>query len=162
MPTELSSDEIEDLLDEQIVGRLGVIDGAAPYVVPISYAYREGDVYAHTAQGRKLEALRAHPEVCFEVDDVSSVDEWRSVIAWGTFEQLLGSDAREGMDILLDRFRPVGSPTAGDHPGAEMGMTRRLDIPRLSAHEIELGSPGGRAAIFRIRLHTLTGRASGR
>ncbi|WP_431218974.1 pyridoxamine 5'-phosphate oxidase family protein [Leifsonia xyli] len=162
MPRELTRDEIDDVLSEQTVGRLGLVDGSTPYVVPISYAYRDGDVYAHSAQGRKLDALRAHPEICFEVDDVVSIDEWTSVIAWGTFEQLLGSEAREGMDYLLDRFRPLAAASGTEHPGAQMGMRRTLDIPRLDDDRSGLGRPVNSAAIFRLRLHTITGRADGR
>lgn len=162
MPVELSRDEIDDVLASQPVGRLGLTDGEVPYVVPIAYAYRDGDIYAHSAQGRKLDALRSHPEVCFEVDDVVSLDEWRSVIAWGTFEQLLGSEAREGLDVLLARLRPPAQASGSEHPGAEMGMVRTLDIPRLAEAEAELGRPNAAAAVFRLRLHTVTGRAEGR
>ncbi|MDN4596814.1 pyridoxamine 5'-phosphate oxidase family protein [Leifsonia virtsii] len=159
MLMELTRDEIDDVLADQIVGRLGLVDGSTPYVVPISYAYRDGDIYAHSAQGRKLDALRSHPEVCFEVDDVSSVDDWRSVIAWGFFEQLVGADAREGLDILLDRFRPVFAEAGAEHPGAEIGMMRTLDIPRSASAGPDLGRPGSSAAVYRIRLETVTGRA---
>ncbi|MGH1548784.1 pyridoxamine 5'-phosphate oxidase family protein [Leifsonia poae] len=157
MPREMTSDEIEDLLEQQMVGRLGMIDGSVPYVVPISYAYREGDVYAHSAQGRKLSALRARPEVCFEVDAVDALDRWRSVIAWGTYEQLLGGAAREGLDILLERFRPATGATGTEHPGAELGMARVVDIPRMNT--ATLGRPDSAAAVFRIRLNIFTGRA---
>lgn len=159
MPVELSRDEIDDILASQLVGRLGLTDGEVPYVVPISYAYRDGGIYAHSAQGRKLDALRRHPEVCFEVDDVVSVDEWRSVIAWGTFEQLLGAEAREGLDVLRDRLRPVEESAGSAHPGAEVGMVRTLDIPRMPEAAADLGRPNAAAAVFRINLHTLTGRA---
>lgn len=67
MLMELTRDEIDDVLAGQIVGRLGLVDGSTPYVVPISYAYRDGDIYAHSAQGRKLDALRSHPEVVYRI-----------------------------------------------------------------------------------------------
>lgn len=159
MLKELTRDEIDEVLAEQIVGRLGLIDDATPYVVPISYVYRDGDIYAHSAQGRKLNALRTHPDVCFEVDDVSSVDQWRSVIAWGRFEQLLGAEAREGLDVLLDRFRPFFAPSGTEHPGAEIGMLRTLDIPRSRMADAVVGRPGSSAVIYRIRLDTVSGRA---
>lgn len=159
MLTELSRDEIDDILTGQIVGRLGMVEGSTPYVVPISYAYRDGDIYAHSAQGRKLAALRAHPDVCFEVDDVTTVDDWCSVIGWGRFEQLVGADAREGLEVLVDRFRPVVADSAGEHPGAEIGMMRALNIPRSPTADAGLGTPSASAAVFRVRLETVTGRA---
>ena len=162
MPIEMADDEIHEFLASQYVGRLGMVDGTRPYVVPISYAFREGAVYFHSAPGMKVQALRSHPEVCFEVDDVTSLDQWRSVIAWGAFEQLIGPDARSGVEILLDRFRPLTStPGSAPHPGAEMGMMRTLDIPRLPAAHASLGQASGAAVVFRLVLEEMSGRREG-
>ena len=161
MPTEMTRDEIDDLLAAALIGHLGMIDGELPYVVPISYAYRDGAVYCHSAQGRKVRALRAQAEVCFEVDEVDHIDRWRSVIAWGRFEQLLGSEAAHGLEILVDRFRPLVPATDDEHPGAQLGMMRTLDIPRLPEAQGQLGRPSAAAVVFRVTLHTLTGRKEG-
>lgn len=162
MPIAMSDDDIREFLATQFVGRLGMLDGTRPYVVPISYAFRDGAVYCHSAQGLKVRSLRSHPEACFEVDEVISLERWRSVIAWGTFEQLIGADAKRGVEILLDRFRPLTAtgPSAA-HPGAELGMMRTLDIPRLpEAHE-SIGQPGNAAVVFRLVLHEFSGREEG-
>lgn len=159
MPVELSREQIDEVLSGQLVGRLGLVEGAVPYVVPISYAYRDGMIYGHSAPGHKLSALRAGNEVCFEVDEVDSVDRWRSAITWGGFEQLVGAEAREGLDILLERFRPSMAATGSEHPGAEIGMLRTLDIPRMPDSGDGSTAPHQAAAVFRIRLHRLTGRA---
>ncbi|WP_158867387.1 pyridoxamine 5'-phosphate oxidase family protein [Leifsonia sp. AG29] len=162
MPEEMTRDEIDELLASQAVGRLGLVEGDVPYVVPISYAYRDGCIYGHSAQGRKLRALRSQPEVCFEVDEVETVDRWRSAIAWGRFEQLVGEEAKRGLDILIERFRPLLPPaTTETHPDAEVGLTRTLDIPRLPGAEADLGRTSSAAVVFRIRLHTLSGRSEG-
>lgn len=162
MPIEMTDDEINEFLASQYVGRLGMVDGTRPYVVPISYAFHEGAVYFHSAPGMKVQALRSHPEVCFEVDDVASLEEWRSVIAWGAFEQLIGSDARAGVEILLDRFRPLTStPGSAPHPGAEIGMMRTLDIPRLPGTRSALGQASGASVVFRLVLEETSGRREG-
>jgi nitroimidazol reductase NimA-like FMN-containing flavoprotein (pyridoxamine 5'-phosphate oxidase superfamily) len=161
MPTEMTRDEIDELLAAAQVGHLGMIDGEVPYVVPISYAYHDGAVYCHSAQGRKVRALRTRPEVCFQVEEFDHIDRWRSVIAWGRFEQLLGTEAVHGLDILVDRFRPFVPATADDHPGAQLGMTRTLDIPRLPEARAQLGRPSAAAIVFRVTLGTLTGRKAG-
>jgi nitroimidazol reductase NimA-like FMN-containing flavoprotein (pyridoxamine 5'-phosphate oxidase superfamily) len=161
MPTEMNRDEIDDLLNTALVGRLGMIDGDRPYVVPISYAYRDGAVYCHSAQGRKVQALRTQPEVCFEVDELDHIDRWRSVIAWGRFEQLVGADAQRAMELLVDRFRPLVPAAADGNQGAEVGMLRTLDIPRLAEAQATVGRPATAAVVFRVDLHTLTGREEG-
>jgi len=159
MSRELTRAEIDDILLTQTIGRLGLIDDGVPYVVPVSYAYYDGAIYGHSAPGRKARALRSHPEVCFEVEDVESLTEWRSVIAWGTFEQLLGDEAARGMDRLIARFRPMLAPGAG-HPGGDLGMMRMHGILEKDRAPAEADVPVG-AVVFRVTLHTLGGRAEG-
>ncbi|MGH1525591.1 pyridoxamine 5'-phosphate oxidase family protein [Leifsonia sp. L25] len=161
MPDQMTREEIDDLLGSRLVGRLGMISEGQPYVVPISYAYRDGAVYCHSAQGRKVEALRTQPEVCFEVDELDHIDRWRSVIGWGRFEQLVGAEAKTAVQLLVDRFRPLVSAATDGHQGAELGMMRTLDIPRLPEAQAQVGRPSAAAVVFRVNLHTLTGRMEG-
>ncbi|MFE4471008.1 pyridoxamine 5'-phosphate oxidase family protein [Leifsonia sp. NPDC056824] len=161
MPTPMTRDEIDELLTAALIGRLGMIAEGQPYVVPISFAYRDGAVYCHSAQGRKVQALRTQPEVCFEVDELDHIDRWRSVIAWGSFQQLLGGEAKEATELLVDRFRPLVPATAEGHQGAELGMMRTLDIPRLAEARARVGQSSAAAVVFRVNLHTLTGRKEG-
>lgn len=64
---------IERIIGDCKVFRLGMLDGARPYVVPMNFGYdlRGGtlELYAHSAlEGRKVDVLRRNPEVCFEMD----------------------------------------------------------------------------------------------
>ena len=72
---------------------------------------------------------------------------------------MLGEDAKRAMGVLLDKFRPLFAPGPEmAHPGAELGMMRTLNIPRISAKS-ELGLPSSAAAVYVIALDTMTGRA---
>lgn len=135
---ELTSAEIEDVLHSEVVGRIGCIGEGRPYVVPTCYVYRDGCVYGHTAEGMKWRALRTTPDVCFEVEDVMNLSSWRSVIAWGSFEELTGDDADRGLRILLDRLLPL---LHIDHSA----------VASMHGHT-------GHATVYRIRLHEKTGR----
>lgn len=105
----LRPDEIELLLQRQHVGRLGVLADGEPYVVPITYAYADGYVYAHALPGRKLAALRAHPRVGFEVD-ARDGPIWRSVVADAIFEELTDPAARRAALAQLAGKRPAALP----------------------------------------------------
>jgi nitroimidazol reductase NimA-like FMN-containing flavoprotein (pyridoxamine 5'-phosphate oxidase superfamily) len=60
---------IEEILRRATVCRLAVCDGNVPYVVPLSFGYRDNRLYFHSApEGRKMETIKANPHVCFEVD----------------------------------------------------------------------------------------------
>ena len=88
MINELHPDEIESVLHRHHVGRLACLVAGEPYLVPITYAYRDGVLYGHTMPGQKLDAMRAEPRVAFEVDERWEADTWRSVVVRGVFEEL--------------------------------------------------------------------------
>ena len=116
----LDDTQVEEVLRACSIGRIGCRDGEEVYIVPISYAYAEGAVYGHSAEGRKLTVMRRAPEVCFEVEDVHGLDDWRSVIARGWFEELHGGDAGGALDLLRARFAqyeiaPVAGPSSPMH-----------------------------------------------
>ena len=65
--------QIRDILDTAKVVHLGMCVDNEPYVVPMNYGYRleEGKlvIYLHCAmQGKKLDMIRANPNVFIEMD----------------------------------------------------------------------------------------------
>ena len=97
----LNPDEIESLLHRVTGGRIAVSIGNRPYIVPITYAYHRGSVYAHSGPGRKIDGMRAHPHVCFEIDEVIAPAQWRSVVADGVYEELISlADRRYALQLL--------------------------------------------------------------
>ncbi len=141
----LSSHEVEHLLASAWVARLGLHADGLTYVVPISYAYDGHAVYAHSNEGLKLRLLHANPSVCVEVDEVDGLFNWKSVIAWGRFEELHGDAAREAMHLIMRRFAA---------PVAEQGS-----VPthwRPSPEEADESTPC--AVAYKIVLERKTGR----
>lgn len=134
----LDEKQIEHLLRSETVGRIGVHADGRTYVVPTSFVYDGDAIYGHTAEGMKLRMMRKNASVCFEVDHIDDMANWRTVIAWGTYEELSGDVAIAAMNLLRSRLAPItSSETAG---------------------------PAGRAArdgievAYRIRLTERTGR----
>ena len=104
----LDSADIEKILSQNIVGRIGCHANGKTYVVPISYAYDGECVYAHSYEGLKLSMMRKNPAVCFQVDRMEDMADWQSVIAWGTFEELTNEEERnKGLKKLIDRLTPA-------------------------------------------------------
>lgn len=63
-----SRTEMEEILRGRTLGFLGLAAGDEAYVVPLTYVYRGGRILFHCAlAGRKLDFLRANPQVCFTV-----------------------------------------------------------------------------------------------
>jgi len=145
---ELSVIEIEELLHKQIVGRIGCHDKDLVYVVPISYAYDDNCIYCHTYEGKKIDIMRNNPKVCFQVDEMKDMANWRSVMAWGEFQELSNQDERtQALSILLHRQLPARSSIT-THLGKSWPFT--------PANKEDLNTIPG--ITFRISLTEKTGR----
>jgi len=114
----------------------------------IIYAYKNGCIYGQSAEGKKLGMMRANPAVCFEVDHIESVTSWRSVIAWGRFEELHGDAAERATRLLLDRITPLMATTASQRPGrpadAANAASAAVGKQRPVVYRIVLGEKSGR------------------
>lgn len=100
----LTGEMIENLLQQRMLGRLGCTDGKKTYVVPINFIYEDGVIYAHAVQGLKIEMMRKHPDVCFQVDEIIDFANWKSVVVWGKFEELIeGPERQKAMDLFVER-----------------------------------------------------------
>ena len=134
---ELNAAQIEDLLRTEVIARIGCIDDEdRVYVVPVSYAYDGTYLWGHGMDGAKLRAMRAHPDVCVEVEHVDDLSNWRSVIAWGRFEECRGADREAGMALLVDRIMPLlrfpPHQPPPDPSGPKQGTVYRIKLASKS------------------------------
>jgi nitroimidazol reductase NimA-like FMN-containing flavoprotein (pyridoxamine 5'-phosphate oxidase superfamily) len=136
--------EIEAVLREAKVGRLGTSRDNTPYVVPVSYVYEDDKIIIHGAkQGKKMEDIQANPRVCFEVDTseiISSEDpcnysyRYRSGIANGTARMLEDPpDKLQGLRLLTEKYAPgKGSKLTEEH----MNMYFNLNVVEITVHDM--------------------------
>lgn len=134
MIDELSRAEVDELLGEQIVGRIGCHSDGLTYVVPVIYAYDGNALYVASIEGQKVRMMRDNPDVCFEVDEYQA-GSWRSAIVQGVYEELGEAEVEEALALLVDRFGRGGDSRA------------------------QHGGDGVRTVCFRIRIREVTGRA---
>ena len=132
---ELTESQIEDLLRTEVIARIGCISDGRVYVVPVTYVYDGTYIWGHAMDGAKLTAMRAHPDVCIEVEHVDDLSNWRSVIAQGTFEECRGADWDTGMALLVEHIMPL------------LKLPPHPDLSGLR-----------RGSVYRIRLQARTGR----
>lgn len=128
----LDEDEAWEVLQRGRVGHLGCVDQGEPYVVPINYLIADNCVYSHSLPGRKISAMRAHPRACLQVDQILDDFHWRSVIAFGAFEEITNQGERNRvLRQLLEHFpqlTPVESHLARDvEPPPVVAFRLRID-----------------------------------
>ena len=135
MLTTLSDEAAHKVLKSGRVARLGCIVNDEPYIVPINFNFQDGCVYSHSLPGAKITALRKNPRACIQVDEVESDLCWRSVLAFGNFEEVTKpTERKEILSTLLKRFpmlTPVESAIAEDG-GAPNLIVFRIRIDRLT------------------------------
>ena len=136
---DLDERDVGSILARNTVGRLAFVRGEQIDIIPIQYVFQNGAIYGRTAAGGKLDAVNTPGmTVAFEVDEIQSTHNWRSVLAHGTFS-------------LVDR-----------NSGQEAWRTALEIVRRLHHSALREDDPKpDRTEIFRIVIHTVTGRALG-
>ncbi len=126
--------EAQAMLRRNLIGHLGCNVDGEPYVLPINYIYDGDCVFIHSLPGRKINALRDDPRCCLQVEEIRDEYNWRSVIAFGRYEEITNAEERERiLGALYKRF-PHLTPV-------ESGMTKGL--PEI--------------IVFRLRVEQITG-----
>jgi len=140
---ELTPDEIDVLLREEIVARIAYIDRRGlPCIVPVNYAYDGAAVFGYSLTCTKLETLQANAQVCVEIDNIHNATDWRSAIVRGTFETLQGPEAIDAVARISERLKCVATATGAPAPAAQTFVRRK----------------GGDGMAYRIRVDQKSGR----
>jgi len=82
---EMSRDEIEDMLLRNKVGRLAFSMHDRVDIQPIHYVYERGWLYGRTSIGDKIAAVKHNQWVAFEIDEITDLFDWRSIVIHGSF-----------------------------------------------------------------------------
>lgn len=139
--TEMDRSGCMALLETARTGRLGCVKDGQPYVVPITFAKSGGYLYGFSLVGQKVEWMRENPKVCVQVDHFDDPGEWKSVVVYGSYEELpdrIGWKVqRERAWSLLskhaDWWEPGALKPAGDAPAEHLFY--RIMINELTGRE---------------------------
>jgi uncharacterized protein len=149
MTTPLTNAEIDALLSSQQFGHLGCTDESKPYVFPLAYAYHDNVIFGQTTVGAKIEILRKHPKVCFQVQEVTPTS-WRSAQCWGHFEEMDFDALEKGEATRIVRILT-------DHLGAIQEQVG-IRIPFVGKDTVSPALVNGRiTTLFRIVVTEKTG-----
>ncbi|MET1003121.1 MAG: pyridoxamine 5'-phosphate oxidase family protein [Acidimicrobiia bacterium] len=88
---ELTREQCLELLTGEDVGRLAVVVGSRPEILPVNYVLDGDGVVIRTAEGTKLHAIAAGAPVAFEIDAVDR----RRRTGWSVVVHGIAHEARE-------------------------------------------------------------------
>lgn len=116
----LDVDQCLHLLETHVphVGRVAVIEGTKPVMLPVNYVYFEGAIVFRSDPGAKLAAAAQRANVAFEVDEIDTAwQEGWSIVIQGRAEEV--TDPAE-----VERLRELPLKPWG--PGPKMTYIRIL------------------------------------
>jgi nitroimidazol reductase NimA-like FMN-containing flavoprotein (pyridoxamine 5'-phosphate oxidase superfamily) len=108
--------EIEQIVRRSLVCRLGLTEEDQPYIVPLSFGFKDGTLYFHSApEGRKIEILRKNSKVCFEFDLDHEVVADKESCKWGMkYRSVIGfgkasivediQEKKEGLNAIMEHY----------------------------------------------------------
>lgn len=138
----LSQQDTAQLLEQGEYGFLSTVDDQGqPYGVPLSYAYRGGNIYFHCAlSGHKLDNLAVNPRVCFcvvgrtELLPAEFATRYESALAFGRAEEVFAEERLNALRWLLGKYSPDYQPEGENYIDQQQHATRviKITIDQLS------------------------------
>src|SRR5688572_11437582 len=139
--TEMEPFEIDELLNDCLIGRLCMADRAGrPYAVPLPFCWLDGALYLRLPlTGRKGTVLLQNERVCFEVDRFSdTLDEYASVLIEGRLTEV--TDLEEKLRVKSANDTKYNRLRKGYRPG----HGRTTPLYNLPGRKILVESLSGR------------------
>lgn len=133
----LTEAEALEFLASADVAHLAVVDANGPYVTPQAFVVDGRQVLFRSGPGRRLDAIRRHPEVSLEACYLDHrTGDWLSVIASGparvTSDQY---SALEAVGLLTNKYRrllDVPLAMSGLQPLMDMSFVVQVVIQEIS------------------------------
>lgn len=132
--------ELDVLLDQALVGYLGISLPEGPLVLPVSYA-RDGDrILFHGSTGsHRMRAIAEGAEVCFTVAEVDGLKvarsgdgtgmQYRSAVLFGSCSVLPDDQKAPALERYLDRYLPGRVAEVRPASRRELAATMLLALP---------------------------------
>lgn len=140
-----------DLLKNNYIGRLAYIAKGEPFIIPITFYYHDEDntcIISYSAEGHKIDSMRANHRVSLEVDEITSVNRWQSVLVRGLFEELVQIDAKYHLHQFAEGVKKVIAAREKENPQF---------IGEFSSKLKGEGNP----IVYRIKILEITGKQRG-
>ena len=139
----LTEQQAKGVLKKNTLGRIGCTDGKEIYITPVSYLYDGSSIIAHSKPGRKINMMRNNPEVCFEVDQIQSFNKWKTIIAWGKYEEIQDeTEKRQALNAFARRMMylkvceteqtPETSPMRWHHEADVKTVVYKISLRKIS------------------------------
>ena len=154
---------VHAILDEGLVGHVGIVSGDQPYVIPVLYARDGEQIYLHGSPlSRLLRNLAAGVPMCLTVTLLDGLVlarsafhhslNYRSVVVLGEGRLVRDADEKhEALRVIVERMAPGRSDDARGPSAKELKATEVVALPITEASaKIRTGPPADAAADYEL------------
>ncbi|MCB7481026.1 pyridoxamine 5'-phosphate oxidase family protein [Christiangramia sediminis] len=144
---DLTHKECLDLLTRNYIGRISFISKGNPEIIPITYYYNpeKNSIISYSGEGSKITAMRKNNSVSFQVDEISDLDKWKSVLVYGKYEELSGIDAKHVLRLFSEGVKNLLQKKEKNNANFISEFSSKIDSE---------GTP----VVYRINISNITGR----
>ena len=114
------------------LGRLAVIVDDAPEIFPVNFAVEHSALVIRTGEGTKVDAIRGHPRVAFEIDGIDAETAFSVVVKGEAKEINAPDDLRDTVSLAIAPLQP-GTKNHFIRIIAEEVTGRRFPVAEASA-----------------------------
>ncbi|MDJ0986772.1 MAG: pyridoxamine 5'-phosphate oxidase family protein [Desulfobacterales bacterium] len=138
--------EMDAIIRDSQVCRLGLADAGVAYIVPLCFGYDGNHLYFHSArEGRKIEILNRNNRVCFEFEVNTKINPGKTACAWGmNFRSVIGYGTASFVEDSAEKCRALdiimGQYADGDFEYADKALSKTL--------------------VIKVEIHSMTGKKS--
>ena len=88
-------------------------------------------ILSYSSEGHKIKSMRQNPNISFTVTEIDSVNQWRSVLAHGTFEELDSADAKFYLHEFAEGVKKIIRRKEAKYPQAISEFSSKLDSEKM-------------------------------
>ncbi len=145
-------EEVEELLSNALVGRLGTCLNNIPYITPVNFVYDKDKIYFHSAlEGRKIENITSNPNICFEIDEAKSIipgrqrpcattTEYKSIIIFGDIQIVTDVEEKTfALNKLIEKYAPQSPKLSSSSGATAITNVLVIGIKEMTAKQSPVG-----------------------
>ena len=123
------------------------MSGGSPDILPITYYYdpESNSIITYSSEGGKIEAMRKYGLVSFQVDEITALDNWKSVLVHGEYEEMSGIDSRHLLHLFTEGVRKTIREKEGLKTKFISEFSSKVDKDRIPI-------------VYRINISEITGK----
>lgn len=143
----LNNEESLQLLGNNFIGHLAYMANSTPFVVPVTYYYnqKENILISYSNEGHKIDAMRLHSSVSMQIEEIQSINQWKSLLLIGDFEELKGSEAKMYLHSFAQNVKSVMAKKESTNPELISFFSSKLNTNSIPI-------------VYRIHVHQMIGR----